>query len=71
MKRDHHQYHQICEFSGTNPALNCNDNMSMLDYFKKFIIDDIISDCNKNRRCRQKCVVDEALILYKGRLDFR
>ena len=43
----------VCNFSGVNPALNCNANNSVLECFKKFITDDVIAHI-------VKCINDRA-----------
>ncbi|KAG1669725.1 40S ribosomal protein S15a [Nymphon striatum] len=47
----------VRNFSGINPALNCNANNSILENFKKFITNDVINylvknDSKKNRNAR-------------------
>ncbi|KAG1664289.1 Rho guanine nucleotide exchange factor 3 [Nymphon striatum] len=48
----------VCNFSGVNPALNCNANNSVLDCFKKFITNDVIDYL-------VKCINDRANISLK------
>ncbi|KAG1696643.1 Vacuolar protein sorting-associated protein 52 [Nymphon striatum] len=49
----------VCNFSGVNPALNCNANNSVLDCFKKFITNDVIDYLVKCINERAKHFVKE------------
>ncbi|KAG1650088.1 Fanconi anemia group D2 protein [Nymphon striatum] len=54
----------VRNFSGINPALNCNANNSILENFKKFITNDVINylvknDSKKNRNARSAGATQE------------
>ncbi|KAG1681952.1 Eukaryotic translation initiation factor 5 [Nymphon striatum] len=58
----------VRNFSGINPALNCNANNSILENFKKFITNDVINylvknDSKKNRNARS---AGAAQVVLKG-----
>ncbi|KAG1654291.1 Histone deacetylase 6 [Nymphon striatum] len=60
----------VRNFSGINPALNCNANNSILENFKKFITNDVINylvknDSKKNRNARSAGATQ---VVLKGKM---